>query len=97
MNNRVISEYEHFRCARIRVDPGSYTNIREIVRCYKEWTEYAKCIRNIKTKKLTLTELCQHLIEDFGQPENEKRFRGLIVFSDSDSVDEWDKEHAHLH
>lgn len=93
MNNLFMPEYLAFRSSRIRYDPASYTNIREIVRCYKEWTEYAKCIRGITSKKLTVLELCEQLQKEFGQPENEKRFRGVIVFYDADSVDEWDKEH----
>ena len=93
MNNHVRSEYEHFRAWRLRVNPAYDADIKAIARSYNEWTKYAKCIRGIKTKKLTMNQLCQHLVEDFGHPVDDRRFRGVMVFYDAEGVNEWDRKH----
>jgi hypothetical protein len=92
MNNDSMSEYRAFSACRLRKDLEYCTDIKEIAKAYKEWTEYAKCMRGITTKKLTMIELCKYLQEEFGKPLNERIFRCCRVFSDAESVDKFDKE-----
>ena len=90
MNNRVMSEYERFRAARIRVDPGYTADLSVISRAFREWLEWND---TWKIGRLSNEDLRKNLEKEFGQPVNETRFRGVIVFTDAESVEEWDRGH----
>jgi hypothetical protein len=79
---------ENFRAARMRVDPAYVTEFSKIEKCYKEWLQFPEKPH----KKVSPEELREFLIFAFSNPVN-GYYMGLIVFSDSESVDEWDKEH----
>jgi len=87
---QAFDSFAKFRAARIRVDPAHTADFNVISRAFKEWLEW----QGAGEKRLSNQDLRKRLEDEFGMPEGGKNFRGIMVFSDAEAVDAWDKERA---
>lgn len=86
-----FDNFAKFRNARIRISPGEQVEFNDASKAYRHWSEW---VGGGSGKRLDTKTLRKRMEDEFGNAEEGKYFRNIIVFMSDEDVEEWDREHA---